>query len=581
MTTFLCILLLLFTPLSHSNPERFIRPLRSGHHDEYFEVSYPPLSHEPTPSCSHRIIHHSFAHTIDSPPFTTPYMPPPRCPSPWSRVVLHFHARCKGEQYDRIAAIWLGGAELFRTSTAEPTESGIFWTVRKDVTKYSFLLSRSDLDLTMMLENVVNNEFTGVYHVTVTLLYYNEFAVKVPFVPCPETLRSRSLSQESSRLRGFGDMNETPADLIIPISDDGKRGFWFKLEEERDLGSRKIRIPQNTYRAVLELYVSFHGNDEFWYSNPPNSYITSNGLTTGRGNGAYREVYVTIDGQVVGWEIPFPVIFAGGMNPLFWEPMVAIGAFNLPSYDIDLTPFLGKILDGEEHVFGIGVVKGISYWLVNANLHLWVDRESSLVHASPVAHHSPETSVERQEEFIGLDGAFQVDAEKETRAVGWVITSAGNISTTVSQGFSFTNFIKFQHNGTSKMVKQKFKAKKKVKVIDARGESIIRLKVKRRYPLRVITSTKPFQDGISRLVTDFSHSLREKYIRGCFVNSISNDQNSKGWMEVKGQSVVSGQASTSQNYSYADRFNCYARNVAATNGRVVADNSTFVCENSL
>ncbi|KAG5120960.1 hypothetical protein AAZX31_14G054800 [Glycine max] len=589
-TTFLCSLLfLLMTTLSESQPDRFMRrkPL-SGSQQEYFEVSYPPNSHEPTtPSCTHRIIHHAFANTIDSPPYTTSYTPPPRCGAPWSRVVLHFHARCKGEQYDRIAAIWLAGAEILRTSTAEPSPAGIFWNVRKDVTKYSALLAKPNQDLTMMLENIVNNEFTGVYHVTVTLLFYNKYAVRapvrVPFVPCPEALnfdpiqsrsRSRSLVQEP----GSRGVNESPADLIIPISDDGRRGFWFKLEEEKGSCSRRIRIPRNTYRAVLELYVSFHGNDEFWYSNPPNSYITANGLETERGNGAYREVYVTIDGQVVGWEIPFPVIFTGGINPLFWEPMVAIGAFDLPSYDIDLTPFLGKVLDGKEHVFGIGVVKGISYWLLNANLHLWLDHESTVVHANPVVHHSPETSIERQEDFKGLDGAFGVDAEKETQITGWVMTSVGNITTTVSQGFSFKNSIKFQHNGSIKTVKQKFKAKKKVKVIDGKGESITRLKVRRRYPLRVVTNTKQFRDGTYRLITDLSHTLKEKHVSGCFVKSISNEQNSKGWIQVKGHSVVSGQASTSQNYSYFDRFTCYSRNVAATNGRVVADNSTFVCE---
>ncbi|RDX87706.1 hypothetical protein CR513_30779, partial [Mucuna pruriens] len=569
MATFLCfLLLLLLTTLSQSQPDRFMRPLRSGVHQEYFEVSYPLPSHEPPPSCTHRILHHSFAHTIDSPPYTTPYTSPTRCPAPWSRVVLHFHARCKGEQYDRIAAIWLAGVELFRTSTAEPTPSGIFWNVRKDVTRYSSLLAKSDLDLTMMLENIVNRDFTGIYHVTVTLLFYNQYAVGVPFVPCPETLNSRSRARSLVQEPGSRGVNESPADLIIPISNDGRRGYWFKVEEEKRSCSRRIRIPRNTYRAVLELYVSFHGNDEFWYSNPPNSYITANGLATERGNGAYREVYVTIDGQVVGWEVPFPVIFTGGINPLSWEPMVAIGAFDLPSYDIDLTPFLGKILDGREHVFGIGVIKGISYWLVNANLHLWLDHESSVVHASPVAHYSPETSIERQEGFRGLDGAFDVDAEKETQITGWVITSAGNITTIVSQGFSFKNFIKFQHNGTLKTVKQKFKAKRKVKVIDGKGESITRSKVRRRYPLRVVTNTQQFRDGTYRLVTDVSHTLREKHASGCFVKSVTNAQNSKGWMEVKDHSVLSGQASTTQNYSYVDGFTCYSRNVAAANGRI-------------
>ncbi|XP_057441766.1 peptide-N4-(N-acetyl-beta-glucosaminyl)asparagine amidase A [Lotus japonicus] len=591
MDTFLYLLLFLslfFTPLlSHSQPNRFLKPLLHGNrHQEYIELSYPPPSHEPTPSCSHQILHHSFANTMDSPPYTTLYSPPSHCPPPWSRAVIHFHAKSKGNQYDRIAALWLAGAELLRTSTAEPTDSGIFWDVRKDVTRFSSLLSSSNLDLTMMLENIVNREFTGVYHVTVTLLFYNEVPFNPP-PPCPERLnsnrgsisRSRSLMGEPT-VTGSSELYDSPADLIIPISDDGERGFWFRVEDDRDVGSRKIQIPMNTQRVVLELCVSFHGNDEFWYSNPPNAYITANGLATGRGNGAYREVYVTIDGDVVGWEVPFPVIFTGGINPLFWEPVVAIGAFNLPSYDIDLTPFLGKILDGKDHVFGIGVVKGISFWLVNANLHLWLDHESTVVQANEVTHHSPETSVERQGEFTGLDGHFGVVAEKETQVSGWVSTSKGNFTTVISQGFAFSNVIKFQHNGTNKMVKQKFKAKKKMKVMNEKGELVSRLRVRRKYPLRFISVTEPLNERY-KLYTNFSHGFEEKYVGRCFMKSVSNAQDSNGWIEVQGHDVLSGEASTKQNYSYADMFNCYSRDVAAANGRVFYDDSSFLCENSL
>lgn len=442
----------------------------------------------------------------------------------------------------------------------------------------------------MMMENSVDTELTGLYHVTVTFLFYNQNAIRVPFSPNSLSISSNSNSKSSSRflmneleVPYFRGLNESsPADLIIPIIDDGERGFWFRIEEENDLKKRRIRIPRNSYKAVLELCVSFHGNDEFWYSNPPNSYIKTNDLATGRGNGAFREVYVTIDGEVVGSEIPFPVVFTGGINPLFWEPIVAIGAFNLPSYDFELTPFLGKVLDGKEHVFGIGVIKGISFWLVNANLHLWLDHESSVVHASRVVRHSPKTNVDWTEGFAGLDGEFQVEAEKNTMVEGWVLSSSGNVSTVITKAFSFRNFIKFHNNGTYKMVKQRFKGKKKVRVTDNRGEMVSKLKVKRMYPLRVITLIEPF--GLNdryKLFTNFSHAFKEKYEGSCLINSISNVQESKGWIDVMGHSVLSGHASTKQNYSYADKFSCYNRNVLANNGRIVIDNSTFVCENAL
>ncbi|KAF7830918.1 peptide-N4-(N-acetyl-beta-glucosaminyl)asparagine amidase A [Senna tora] len=374
-------------------------------------------------------------------------------------------------------------------------------------------------------------------------------------------------------------MNESPADLIIPISDDGDRGFWFRVEGERDSHSKRIRIPPNAHRVVLELYVSFHGNDEFWYSNPPDSYITTNGLSTGRGNGAYREVYVTIDGEAVGSEIPFPVIFTGGINPLFWGPIVAIGAFDLPSYDMDLTPFLGKLLDGAEHSFGIGVTQGISFWLVNANLHIWLDHHSLMVQASQFNHKRPELTIDRQEEFIGLDGTFEVEAERETQIAGWVSSSAGNLTTIISQGFSFKNSIRFQHNGTYKLVKQKFRTKKKMKVINGKGELVASMKVKRRYPLRVITKTQPcLRSDRYLLVTNVSHAFKEKYSGSCFSNSVNNRQDSGGWMEVKDHSVLSGEATTRQNYSYNDRFNCYSRNVASASGRIIGDFTNFECE---
>ncbi|KAI3699071.1 hypothetical protein L2E82_43086 [Cichorium intybus] len=62
-----------------------------------------------------------------------------------------------------------------------------------------------------------------------------------------------------------------------------------------------------------------------------------NPLTTRRAHG--HEVLVTTDDKLVGVVIPFAVIFTGRINPLFWEHVVSIGAFDLPSSDIDLTHF--------------------------------------------------------------------------------------------------------------------------------------------------------------------------------------------------------------------------------------------------
>lgn len=383
--------------------------------------------------------------------------------------------------------------------------------------------------------------------------------------------------------QGLGGLYEPPADFIIPISDRGDRGFWFRIESVSGVQSKGIRIPRNTYRAVLELYLSFHGNDEFWYSNPPNSYIKTNNLTTERGNGAYREVYVTIDDMFVGSEAPFPVVFTGGVNPLFWEPIVGIGAFNLPSYDFDLTPFLGVLLDQKFHRFGFGVTDGIAYWLVNANLHIWVDHKSSKVQAKSVVHNSPRLKIKRREDFKLLDGSFKLKAERKAQFVGWVKSSAGNLTTVFSQEYRLRSSVSFLNNGTYKLVKQNVKAKREVVVRNDAGQSVARVSVRRKSPFSLISSTQP---GSTKkkdtyvLATNVSNALAERYYNGDIESVVHNVQNSGGWMEVRDHSVLSGAAVTRQSFRYRDGFRCYSRTVKASDGRLIGDNITSACVSS-
>ncbi|VAH94681.1 unnamed protein product [Triticum turgidum subsp. durum] len=90
-------------------------------------------------------------------------------------------------------------------------------------------------------------------------------------------------------------------------------------------------------------------------------------------NGPFREVTARVDGVLAGSVCPFPVIYPGGIYPLLWRPIAPIGSFNLPTYDIELTPFLGKLLDGKAHEFAFAVTNAMDVWYIDANLHLWLD----------------------------------------------------------------------------------------------------------------------------------------------------------------------------------------------------------------
>ncbi|KAL8161049.1 hypothetical protein V2J09_012538 [Rumex salicifolius] len=563
---------------------RSLSPHRSNlSAQQQLQISQPlPFDHL-TPSCSVLLLSHSFANTVAQPPHSVDYSSPEDCstPSSWSHLVLQLNATCQGEQYDRIAAVWLDGAEILRTSTPEPVPGGIFWNVRKDVTRYSSLFARSNVALSMMLENVVNDVFTGVFNVNLTLLVYTVKEVRDPSLGgLIEELGFGSEISEGNDTN-WPDWDQKPADLIVPVSEEEDLGFWYRIRNESDVGSRSIEIPKNARKIVLEYYVSAHGDDEFWYSNPPNAYIESNNLTNKRGNGAFREVFVRIDGNLIASEIPFPVVFTGGINPLFWEPIVGIGAFDLPSYDFDLTPFLGLLLDGKNHTFELGVNKAIQFWLVDANLHIWLDKGLDSVQAGLAVHYPPKFNESWNSDLNKMDGSFEVEAERTSRSSGWVAFSCANLTTQVMRKFKFKNSIKFEANGTHKVVSQKVKLKIQVTLrsSEADGGGVISKRtLKRYYPLIMRSKIAPGSEpGTYVMTTKVSHALNGKSSVGKVSWTTHNRQKSGGWMLVKDHSVLSGSANTQQRISYRNETACYARQVKAANGELLSDVSSSVC----
>ncbi|KAM0000416.1 putative peptide-N(4)-(N-acetyl-beta-glucosaminyl)asparagine amidase [Helianthus debilis subsp. tardiflorus] len=510
----------------------FTKPIQSTTHfiksttndttpKQYFEVTHPLPTDNITPSCSVNLLNHTFSNTTNTSSVTVNYTTPPDTCN-WSIAVLQFQAECKDEQYDRIAGIWINGIELLRTSTAQPTENGSFWNVRKDE---------------------FGDEFYS--NLALQLLYpYNN-----------------------------------PADSIVPISASGgvNESFWFRIEDEFDVKTQKVQISNKTYKAVLELYVSFHGNDESWYMNPSDSYVETNHLSTGQAHGAYREVLVTIDGKLVGAVVPFPVISTRGINRLFWDPVVSIGAFNLPSYDIDLTPFLGILLDEKNHTIGIKIADGISFWLVDANLHLWFDK-SNVVKAKTLKSNVPTMEVQRSTEFELLDGEFEIQGERESKVTGWVYSSAGNLQTQCTEKIKFKSKLKYKDQGTKKELDQKYKRKTRIKITNEVGKVVDSLEVKFKYPLKISIETKPGLDiGTSVMTTKVVQERSERFYGGKELMVLSHKQNCTGLVVVKGSSVLSGSAETQQNYNYNNGRGCYSRVVDVVGGVVVGDDTSSIC----
>ncbi|CAA6661150.1 unnamed protein product [Spirodela intermedia] len=473
---------------------------------EYFQVTRPiPLPNDKP--CSVLLLQHDFAYTYGKPPVTTAYTPPSHCRrrgTP-SKVVLEWRAACRGRQFDRIFGIWLGGVELLRSCTAEPRATGIVWTVEKDVTRYTSLFFSENQTLAVFLGNIVDQTYTGIYHANISLHFY------------------------------YGGKD-------LPID-----GQWFLVQSPADSPAKEVTIPRNAFRAVIEVFVSFHADDEFWYGNLPDDYISSNNLTGTPGKGPFREVVVTVDGAVAG-------------VPLLWRPITGIGSFDLPSYDIEITPFLGKLLDGKPHRLGFAVTNALSSWFIDGNLHIWLDSKSSQTIGGLIKHESPELKLYALSDFKGLDGNFSTTGDRRISSTGWVISSHGKITTHFFQVLDYKNFMEMKDNGSTQVINQTIDSTSGV-YVKSPGSVLFSDEIFRSFPLHLYSGTKRFTG--------------ERF--GFSFGALLNSQKADGVMIVKGNLVVSGVGSTQQDYRYEGTDGCYSRNVSSSNYTILFDESEKVC----
>ncbi|KAK7317823.1 hypothetical protein RJT34_02385 [Clitoria ternatea] len=569
---FIFIIILFHNPISASNLHKIkqlssdfvLEPTSSNDTTpptRYFEATKPIIGPSKTQPFSHHILHHDFGYTYGKPPVTANYTPPSDCPfQSFSKIVLEWNATCRGRQFDRIFGVWLGGVELLRSCTAEPRATGIVWSVQKDITRYHSLLLTHQT-LTVYLGNLVDKTYTGVYHVDITIYFY----------PSDEKIETLPFGS------GF------PADLVLPISRNLplNDGLWFEIQNSSDVGLKEFKVPQNAYRAVLEVYVSFHENDEFWYTNPPDEYVFANNLSGMPAGGSFREVVVTIDGKVVGSVWPFTVIYTGGVNPLLWRPITGIGSFDLPSYDIEVTPLLGTLLDGKSHLLGLGVTNALNVWFVDANLHLWLDSKSSRTEGELVDLLDKPLVESLVSDFDGLDGRFWTSAKRSILSTGWVRSSYGNITTSFVQDFVYNNSMIIGKNGSEQIVNQviffndSVHAKLPLPFNDFVDET------HRRFSLYLGTDEVEQGDGTSLAVSNvtlgFDEDKSVSTASGFSKSSLNNVQNGQGIMVVKNNLVVRGLGETQQDYRYTSDGYCYFRKVGSSNYTILYDKVRNSC----
>lgn len=246
----------------------------------------PPISKPATKSCEVTVAETQFR---DFTPYRGAYTPPSGCGDRWSKVVLRLDGKVKGRQFDRLGYLHIGGVEIFRTSTPEPSPDGIQWSVEKDVTRYSDTF-RQSRDVEMLIGNVVDDTYTGVLDVKATLTFY---AAEKPSTKPTENPGAKPAQQPAEP------SSATTPDRVLTLRNGA------------------LTTPRNSERIVAEVYATGSGGgcEEYWYLTVPASAPYS----CQADKGPYREVQIKVDNQLAGIAEPFPTVWTGGWsNPFLW-----------------------------------------------------------------------------------------------------------------------------------------------------------------------------------------------------------------------------------------------------------------------
>ncbi|KAG9246279.1 peptide N-acetyl-beta-D-glucosaminyl asparaginase amidase A-domain-containing protein [Calycina marina] len=397
---------------------------------------YPPVTTPADDDCTVLLMDYHFAYSYGA-PYVGTYTPP-NCK--FNRVSMNFTVTSSGRQFDRLALMYFNDTEVWRTSTAEPTTNGIVWTYVKDMTEYMYFWNSSQ-KLIFDLGNIVSSTYTGIFNTTLTATFFT--------------------AQETA----------DSADLILPVSarqGNNNKGSVYMIPSAN--ATNTFTIPRNVNRAVFAVSANGQSTEEFWWANVLQSDVESFQAVDGTlyGFSPFREVQVFIDGDLAGVQWPFPVIFTGGVVPGLWRPIAGIDTFDLREHEIDITPWLGVLCNGEEHTFEIKVAgvlddgegSGVltetvgASWYVTGKLFLWLDSNSKSITtgAKPLALLPAPTIKTSQKLTTDSTGAnetleYTIDVTRDMSVSSLIKSQAGVGLQTWTQALSATNYGKYTQYG--------------------------------------------------------------------------------------------------------------------------------------
>jgi hypothetical protein len=366
--------------------------------------------------------------------YTPPAFTPPTAPNsprPWAKVILVCDINVTaGIQYDRTARMTIGNTVVYIGTTSEPTPTlGPSWHIERDLTEYSNLLMSAQPG-EINIGNLVNSSYTGVIYASAYLLFY------------PYT-------------EGSGEQAPVVADLIYPLP--GTPDGSYTLQSSTSTLSLAFTVPHQVQsipttvgRVYLDVFAQSQYQDEFWYSNVPDNLAQE---LNQYGGTSFREVEVSIDGQVAGFAPVYPWIYTGGIDPYLWAPIPGVQALNFVPYRIDLSPFAVPLSDGNSHTISLNVYNANNYFLASANLFVYLNYNSSSLTGGVTVTGDYQPALDIQENIQQVkgypNGTILTRSTRHLTVQGYVqVSPTEKLVTTVEQDASFSNDQRFVVSAT-------------------------------------------------------------------------------------------------------------------------------------
>lgn len=483
-------------------------------------------------------------------PATYSYTPPADCPGPWAKVVFTADFTVTaGTQYDRTGAFYLGHANLYYGTTAEPSSTlSPSWHVERDVTDLSAIFKSAqtgEANLGNFVGESGGVDYNGIIYANAALEFYPaDFRDPAPRVP----------------------------DVVVPVNGTG--GDAGTLNTGTDQITQTLNLPKNVESAYLDVIAQAQIGDEFWYFCVPNDQTAN---LESCGNTSFRETEVWLDGKPAGVAPVYPWIFTGGIDPWLWQPITGVQTLEFVPYRVDLTPFAGVLADGGTHTVAVSVYNANGYFLATANLLVFTDHGTGTVKGALTKNTLSDAPTPSITENITAGagptytGSIDTSSTRNFTISGWVNTSHGRVETTVTENVGFINNQQFDVNATNDI--QDVQQISTVESTSVKKEGWLETTTQRhfQYPLTIDYGYIVNTDGSSAQSTTVqqAYNMHEKtFLNGwpAYESSVHDEVNTTDTLsfDASGNFLGPGGNKTSSTYTWKNSLGgCYSRTIKA------------------